>query len=64
MVLNQKIRPFTAKWHKISVKQGFDDPKICKQFRNELDDLQEILRIYTQMLADIAGVEDLTELEG
>ncbi len=64
MVLNQKIRPFTAKWHKFSVKQGFEDSEVCKQFRNELDDLQKILRIYTQMLADIAGVEDLTELEG
>lgn len=64
VVLNQKIRPFTAKWHKISVKQGFEDSEVCKQFRNELDDLQQILRIYTQMLADISGVEDLTALEG
>jgi len=32
-------------------------------FRNELEELQKVLRIYTKMLADMAGVEDLTELE-
>ena len=63
VVLNQKIRPFTAKWHKISVKQGFNDPAECTRFRDELQELQKVLRTYTAMLADIAGVEDLTELE-
>ena len=62
-ILNQKIRPFTAKWHKISVEQGFGDP-IGVQFRDELRDLQKVLRIYTAMLAEMAGIEDISELEG
>lgn len=63
IILNQKIRPFTAKWHKESVKGGFKDKGVCKEFRSELLELQSVLRIYTQMLAQMAGVEDLTSLE-
>ncbi len=63
VILNQKIRPFTAKWHKISVSGGFAKEATCDEFRNELSELQNILSIYTQMLADMAGVEDLTSLE-
>ncbi len=64
VVLNQKVRPFTAKWHRISIDKGFNDSEVCNQFRKELEELQKILRIYTAMLAEMAGVEDLTELEG
>ena len=64
LVLNQKVRPFTAKWHRISLGGGFDDPAVCAQFRTELQELQEVLRRYTAMLSEMAGVEDLTELEG
>jgi len=63
VILNQKVRPFTAKWHKISVEGGFENTETCMEFRNELIELQRILLIYTQMLADMAGVEDLTGLE-
>lgn len=63
VVLNQIIRPFTAKWHRISIETGFNTEDICKEFREELIQLQELLRIYTKMLADMAGVEDLTDLE-
>ena len=63
IVLNQIIRPFTAKWHRLSVSNAFDDEKQCEEFREELSKLQAILRIYTKMLSDMAGVEDLTELE-
>lgn len=63
VVLNQIIRPFTAKWHKISINKGFDDEKVCIEFRSELVELQKYLLIYTKMLADMAGVEDLSELE-
>lgn len=63
VVLNQIIRPFTAKWHSLSINDSFDDPQKCKEFRSELVALQDVLRIYTKMLADMAGVEDLTELE-
>jgi hypothetical protein len=63
VVLNQIVRPFTAKWHKLSLVGAFDDPKQCELFREELQELQEILKRYTQMLANMAGVEDLTTLE-
>ncbi len=63
VVLNQVIRPFTAKWHKASIGGNFSDPKECAQFRGELEKLQTKLRTYTKMLSEMAGVEDLTELE-
>ena len=63
VILNQKIRPFTAKWHRISVSGGFQDPDKCSEFREELSELQQVLSIYTQMLAQMAGVEDLTGME-
>lgn len=63
VVLNQVIRPFTAKWHRISTEDGFDDESTCRQFREELAGLQGFIRCYTQALADMAGVEDLTSLE-
>ena len=63
VVLNQIIRPFTAKWHKKSLEGAFSKPDECKIFRSELSALQTKLRTYTKMLADMSGVEDLTELE-
>lgn len=63
LILNQKIRPFTARWHRISLIEGFEEKSICQQFRSELSNLQTVLRIYTRMLADLANVEDLTSLE-
>lgn len=63
VVLNQIIRPFTAKWHRKSIVGDFHDPDQCSKFRNELEELQAKLRIYAKMLADMAGVEDLTDLE-
>lgn len=63
IILNQKIRPFTAKWHKSSLEGAFEDKEQCKLFRQELKDLQHILSIYSAMLADMADVEDLTKLE-
>ena len=62
-VLNQVVRPFTAKWHKESLAGAFDDPDKRRAFRDELAYLQEDLRNYNRMLAQIAGVEDLTSLE-
>jgi hypothetical protein len=63
VVLNQTVRPFTAKWHKASLSGAFNDARQCQHFRSELSALQEKLRTYTRMLADMANVEDLTELE-
>lgn len=64
VVLNQKIRPFTAKWHRVAVQQGFGSSETAEAFREDLQELQVVLRQYTKMLADMASVEDLTELEG
>lgn len=63
VILNQIIRPFTAKWHRLCLRGAFNDPKERAKFRNELASLQVILRKYARMLADMAGVEDLTVLE-
>lgn len=63
VVLNQVIRPFTAKWHRLSLEGGFNDSEKRMEFRTELALLQTTLKKYTKMLADMAGVEDLTTLE-
>ena len=63
VVLNQVIRPFTARWHRKSLAGDFEDETERTVFRGELAALQEELRKYSRMLADIAGVEDLTDLE-
>lgn len=63
LILNQKIRPFTAKWHRLASQGAFEEEDQCRAFRNELVELQATLKVYTQMLADMAGVEDLTNLE-
>jgi hypothetical protein len=62
VILNQVVRPFTAKWHKSAVEGRFIDPQVNAQFRSELTSLQVVLRKYTKALADIAQVEDLTAL--
>lgn len=60
VILNQKIRPFTAKWHKLSLENCFDDKKFCAQFRDELEELRKTITNYAHLLADMAKVEDLT----
>ena len=62
-VLNQVVRPFTAKWHRESLIDAFGDESKQAEFRNELRFLQVDLCNYNRMLAEIAGVEDLTDLE-
>lgn len=62
-VLNQVVRPFTAKWHRESLAGALAEEVKRQEFREELDALQEELRNYNRMLAEIAGVEDLTDLE-
>jgi hypothetical protein len=62
VVLNQRVRPFTAKWHP-RVLAGALDAAARQQFRAELRALQTDLRNYTRLLADLADVEDLTDLE-
>jgi hypothetical protein len=62
-VLNQVIRPFTAKWHRLSLAEAFTSEPRRQEFRVELAALQPRLRNYTRALADMAAVEDLTTLE-
>ena len=62
VVLNQKVRPFTAKWHRRMLAGPLADAD-RQAFRAELDSLQTDLRNYTRLLADLADVEDLTDLE-
>jgi len=63
IILNQVVRPFTAKWHRKSQSGAFDSPIQCAEFRAELRLLQIQLKNYTGLLADFADVEDLTGVE-
>lgn len=66
VVLNQKVRPFTAKWHKLALGGAFDGLARCKEFRDELAELQDVLLRYTRLLGSMAGLEandDLTRIE-
>lgn len=62
IVLNQVIRPFTARWHKKELADAFSNPEECETFRVELKVIQKDLIRYTQLLADMARVEDLTAI--
>ena len=62
-VLNQVVRPFTEEWHRKSLANAFSDPDQRVEFRDSLAVLQTDLRNYNRLLANIAGVEDLTDLE-
>lgn len=62
VIVNQIIRPFTSKWHRVVELDQMDDSRRI-EFRNDLRDLQIKLISYTHMLSEIAGVEDITELE-
>ena len=61
-ILNQKVRPFTERWHPRSIAGDFDNPAACDEFWDELKPLQEVLRAYTRTLAVLAGIEDITHL--
>jgi len=63
VVLNQVVRPFTTKWHKEVISDGFKNPTTRSNFHKELTSVQEMLRRYTHALADIAQVEDLSQIE-
>ena len=63
VVLNQVVRPFTAKWHPKRIAGAFKCESECEVFHKELASLQVELRKYSRALADLAGVEDLTNLE-
>ena len=62
-VLNQVVRPFTSKWHRAHLAGDFNEDGQRREFREELLTLQGKLRNYNSMLAHLANVEDLTNLE-
>lgn len=62
VVLNQIVRPFTTKWHSTLLEKNLKNTRKRKEFRRELALLQQDMRRYSKALADIAQVEDLTEL--
>src|ERR1039457_1984566 len=43
-VLNQIIRPFTAKWHRLLLAGAFQDAARCREFRQDLAALQPRLQ--------------------
>jgi hypothetical protein len=63
IILNQVVRPFTSKWYRLSRQGAFSDAMQCSTFRTDLFVLQGELLKYTKLLADLASVEDLTEME-
>jgi hypothetical protein len=60
-VLNQHIRPFVSKWHKYNLDNQ-PDVNSWGNFREELAELQTALKGYTALLADMAGVEDFSNI--
>ncbi len=63
VILNQKVRPFTARWHKRIANNQLKTPEEKATFRQELEQIQQVLQGYSAMLADIAAVEDFQELD-
>ena len=63
IVLNQVIRPFTTKWHRLSGEGAFEEEAKRTEFRDDLSQLQDKLEAYTRMLSELADVEDMTEME-
>ncbi len=62
-VMNQVVRPFTTKWRPQSLAGALGEDEKRAEFRQDLEALQSDLRNYNRLLAQIAGVEDLTDLE-
>ena len=62
VILNQEVRPFTAKWHRKSLAGDFNNPDECNEFRTELESLRKVLCAYTRTLAVLAGIDDITNL--
>lgn len=63
IMLNSIIRPFTTKWHKLSMENAFADKNKCEEFRRELYDIQKKLTLISLMLAKIAQIEDINNIQ-
>jgi hypothetical protein len=62
-ILNQVVRPFTARWEHLTQPDAFLEAGQRLAFRAELTVLRSLLRHNTRALAAMADVEDLTDLE-
>ena len=60
-LLNHRLRPFTAPWHKRASEGRLGDPAMSGRFRDELRTLQEDLRIAADALTEIAKVPRLSD---
>ena len=59
--LNHVLRPFLAKWHRLSEKDNaFDNPDDCKEFRQALGHIQKELKACAFCLAAAAGIDPET----
>lgn len=63
LAMNQVVRPFTSKWNPRSVEGAFAGSDGRRLFGEELSVLTATLRKIARMLADMVGVDDLTNLE-
>lgn len=54
-VLNDHVRPFTAKWHRLSVDGRLDSADVRFEFRRDLIDLQPKLRALCKTLGNLIG---------
>jgi hypothetical protein len=57
VVLNQIIRPFTSKWHRVLIIDEINNDETLESFREELSHLQSDLTQFMIALSYIAGVE-------
>lgn len=62
IILNQIIRPFTTKWHNEFI-DGFISEEQKRNFRSELEIIQNELKKYARALAEVANVEDMSEID-
>ena len=53
-VLNQHVRPFTAKWHRVQTEGLLSSADVRYEFRRELAERQEKLRAFTHLLGLLA----------
>lgn len=60
-VLNEVIRPFTAKWHRVSSEEGFNASN-KSDFRDDLKVLQKSLKGYGNSLLELLEIDDGLEL--
>ncbi len=54
ILLNRRLRPFTANWHGKLVAGAFKSDDDCRKFRSELVGVQESVREFMTVLAELA----------